>query len=92
MPRGQGGGHGPRAQTLEGAPAQLVGANFKSRAFKDPAFPALGGLSFLFLVEDLFFSFFFFLRVDFFLRAKGFVFTKGGAKGGGATRVGLWGC
>ena len=26
-----GGGHGPRAQALEGAPAQLVGANFKSR-------------------------------------------------------------
>ena len=25
-----GGGHGPRAQALEGAPAQLVGANFKS--------------------------------------------------------------
>ena len=25
------GGHGPRAQALEGAPAQLVGANFKSR-------------------------------------------------------------
>ena len=33
MPRGGagGGGHGPRAQALEGAPAQLVGANFKSR-------------------------------------------------------------
>ena len=25
------GGHGPWAQALEGAPAQLVGANFKSR-------------------------------------------------------------
>ena len=31
MPRGGQGGHGPRAQALEGAPAQLVGANFKSR-------------------------------------------------------------
>ena len=28
---GQGGGHGPRAQALEGAPAQLVGANFKKK-------------------------------------------------------------
>ena len=26
-----GGGHGPRAQALEGAPAQLVGANFKKK-------------------------------------------------------------
>ena len=34
-----GGGHGPRAQALEGAPAQLVGVNFKSRAFKGPALP-----------------------------------------------------
>ena len=25
------GGHGPRAQALEGAPAQLVGANFKKK-------------------------------------------------------------
>ena len=29
---GVGGGHGPRAQALEGAPAQLVGANFKKKA------------------------------------------------------------
>ena len=28
---GRGGGHGPRAQALEGAPGQLVGANFKKR-------------------------------------------------------------
>ena len=28
---GGGGGHGPRAQALEGAPAQLVGANFKKK-------------------------------------------------------------
>ena len=28
---GRGGGHGPRAQALEGAPAQLVGANFKKK-------------------------------------------------------------
>ena len=28
---GQGGGHGPRAQALEGVPAQLVGANFKKK-------------------------------------------------------------
>ena len=28
---GQGGGHGPRAQALEGAPGQLVGANFKKK-------------------------------------------------------------
>ena len=28
---GAGGGHGPRAQALEGAPAQLVGANFKKK-------------------------------------------------------------
>ena len=27
---GRGGGHGPRAQALEGAPAQLLGANFKT--------------------------------------------------------------
>ena len=25
------GGHGPRAQALEGAPAQLIGANFKKK-------------------------------------------------------------
>ena len=25
------GGHGPRAQALEGAPGQLVGANFKKK-------------------------------------------------------------
>ena len=33
MPGGGGGrgGHGPRAQALEGAPAQLVGANFKKK-------------------------------------------------------------
>ena len=29
--RGGGGGAGPRAQALEGAPAQLVGANFKKK-------------------------------------------------------------
>ena len=29
--RGGQGGHGPRAQALEGAPAQLVGANFKKK-------------------------------------------------------------
>ena len=28
---GQGGGAGPRAQALDGAPAQLVGANFKKK-------------------------------------------------------------
>ena len=75
------GGHGPRAQALEGAPAQLVGANFKSRGnfnlakvayiYCGPRAPyALGGLSFPFLVEDLFFFFFFFLLVDFFPRGK----------------------
>ena len=33
VPRGggAGGGHGPRAQALEVAPAQLVGANFKKK-------------------------------------------------------------
>ena len=33
VPRGGagGGGYGPRAQALEGAPAQLVGANFKKK-------------------------------------------------------------
>ena len=34
VPRGGGqggGGHGPRMQALEGAPAQLVGANFKKK-------------------------------------------------------------
>ena len=31
------GGHGPRAQALEGAPAQLVGANFKSRGEFQPS-------------------------------------------------------
>ena len=32
IPRGgRGGGHGPRAQALEGAPGQLVGANFKKK-------------------------------------------------------------
>ena len=32
MPRGGGqGGHGPRAQALEGAPAQLVGPNCKKK-------------------------------------------------------------
>ena len=34
---GAGGGHGPRAQALEGAPAQLVGANFKSRGEFQPS-------------------------------------------------------
>ena len=58
-------------------------SNFKSRAFNGPVFPALGGLSFLFLVED--FSFFFFacLLVDFFPGPKGLFLPKGGAKGGG---------
>ena len=28
---GGAGGHGPRAQALEGAPGQLVGANFKKK-------------------------------------------------------------
>ena len=58
VPRGGGQvGHGPRAQALEGAPAQLVGANFKSRGEFQPSkssiWPrapyALGGLFFLFL-------------------------------------------
>ena len=31
MPRGGGGGHGPRAQAFEGAPAKLVEANFKKK-------------------------------------------------------------
>ena len=68
------GGHGPRAQALEGAPAQLVGANFKSRSF---------------WLKTFFLSFFF-LLVDFCPRAKGFGFTKGGRQwralilGGGA--------
>ena len=31
VPRGAGGGHGPRPQALEGAPGQLVGANFKKK-------------------------------------------------------------
>ena len=102
MPRGGG-------QALEGAPAQLVGVNFKkkimprqirkvtslqcrinpvakvvyatgaalSRALRPLC---IRGSSYQFLVEDPFFSFFFFfLLVDFFHRAKGFVFTKGGA-------------
>ena len=61
--------------------------------FQGPRAPyALGGLSFLFLVEGFFFVFLFVcLLVDFFPRAKGFVFTKGGRKGGGASRVGLCG-
>ena len=63
------GGHGPRAQALEGAPAQLVGANVKTRGEFQPSKSicygprapyALGGLSFPFLAEDLFFFFFFF--------------------------------
>ena len=29
---GQGGGHGPRAQAVEGAPAQLVGRNCKKKS------------------------------------------------------------
>ena len=38
VPRGGGqGGHGPRAQALEGAPGQLVGANFKSRGEFQPS-------------------------------------------------------
>ena len=72
---------------MEGAPAQVVGAKFKSRAIKGPAFRlyALGGLSFLFLVEDLFI---FFLLADFWPSGpgpKGLVLPKGGggAKGGG---------
>ena len=35
--RGGAGGHGPRAQALEGAPAQLVRANFKSRGEFQPS-------------------------------------------------------
>ena len=31
VPMGGAGGHGPRAQALEGAPAQLVGAIFKKK-------------------------------------------------------------
>ena len=39
VPRGEGagGGHDPRAQALEGALAQLVGANFKSRGEFQPS-------------------------------------------------------
>ena len=82
---GGAGGDGPRAQALERA-------DIKSRAFKGPAFPALGGLPFLFLVEDLFFFFFFCLSI-FYPGPKGLFLPKGGAKGGGgASRVGLWGC
>ena len=71
---GAGGGHGPRAQTLEGAPAQLVEVNFKSRAIKGPSF---------FLFPDLFFFFFFCLSI-FVPGPKGFVLPKGGRQGGGA--------
>ena len=37
VPRGGRGGHGPRAQALEGAPAQRVGANFKRRGEFQPS-------------------------------------------------------
>ena len=106
--RGGQGGHGPRAQALEGAPAQLIGANFKKKirprqiikvtslqcrinlpakvayamgpALSRPRAP-YGGLSFLFLAEDLFFSFFFFFGLSIFFPGADAGFTK--RRGGG---------
>ena len=69
--RGGQGGHGPRAQALEGAPAQLVGANFNlakvAYMLWAPRSLCIRG-SFLFLAEDFFL--FFFLLVDFFPKGK----------------------
>ena len=107
------GGHGPRAQALEGAPAQLIGANFKKKIRPRPIIkvtslqcrinlaakvayamgpalsrprPPYGGLSFLFLAEDLFFSFFsFFWLVDFLPWGGCRIYQTEG--GGGAPRA-----
>ena len=53
--RGGQGGHGPRAQALEGAPAQLVGANCKKKIRPRQ----IGSL--YFFVLKTFFSFFLFV-------------------------------
>ena len=70
--RGAAGGHDPRAQALEGAPAQLVGANFKKkirhRQIRGP---------------DLLL---FFLLVDFFSRGGCRIYQTGG--GGADASIG----
>ena len=56
-------GHGPRAQALQGAPAQLVGANFNGADAMGPEL-SRGPISLgVFFVLK---TFFFFLLVDFF--------------------------
>ena len=72
-----------------GAPAQLVGANFKSRGPRVPY--ALGGLSFLFLVEDPFFLLFCCCLSIFVPGPKGLVLPKGARQGGGANSGGRGG-
>ena len=67
----RGGGHGPRAQALEGAPAQLVGATFKKmiRPRQISDFIAVRWINLVAKVAYMlcyFFFFFFFLLVDFF--------------------------
>ena len=64
--RGGAGGHGPRAQALEGAPAQLVGANFNGANAMGPELsraPISLGVFFLLKTFLSFFSFFFFLAI-----------------------------
>ena len=58
---GGGGGHGPRAQGLEGAPAQLVGANFNGANAMGPELSrAPISLGVFFVLKTFFFFFFFF--------------------------------
>ena len=87
VPRG-GGGQGARAQALEGAPAQLVGANFKSRGeFNLVAYMLWAPRSlcirrsFFFLPKPFFLSFFclfFFFARRFF--PQGEILIQGGGR------------
>ena len=55
-----GGGHGPRAQALEGAPAQLIGANFKKKIRPRQIIKVTSLQCRINLAASFFFFFFFF--------------------------------
>ena len=91
--KGGQGGHGPRAQALEGAPAQLIGANFKKKIrprqiIKVTSLQCRINLAakLPFFLLKTFFFFFFFLHVDFFPRGGCRIYQTEG-RGGGAPRA-----
>ena len=75
---GQGGGHGPRAQALEGAPAQLVGANFKSRGEFQPSKSSIYAMGLC--RRPFFFFLFFFFACRFFPQGGGAPILGGGGR------------